>query len=172
VSLLKNREGSYLSSIAHKQVDPDQLEGYCQKIRSEGKTLVTINGSFDLLHPGHLDMLYRASCQGDFFLVLLNSDRSIKEYKDPRRPINPLQVRVQNMAALEMVDAVSWFDETDPRAVLERVKPDIHANGAEYGEDCIEAEVVKRNGGKIYIIPLIDGYSTTNLIKKIQSICD
>jgi bifunctional ADP-heptose synthase (sugar kinase/adenylyltransferase) len=75
------------------------------------------------------------------------------------------------MAALEMVDYVTWFDETDPRQILSIIKPDVHVNGAEYGENCIEAEVVKAHGGKIHIVQLIPGMSTSQIIKKIVETC-
>lgn len=166
------KPSNFKEAIQRKILSPDQVEERCKTFKRAGKTLVTLNGSFDLLHPGHLEMIYQASCQGDLLLILLNTDSSIKAYKSPTRPINPLDVRIQMIAALEMVDYVSWFDETDPRAVLEKAKPTIHANGSEYGENCIEAEVVKKHGGKIFILGLVPGYSSTNLIKKIQGLCD
>ncbi len=75
------------------------------------------------------------------------------------------------MAALEMVDYVTWFDETDPRQILSRIKPDVHVNGAEYGENCIEAETVRSYGGKIHIVGLVPGLSTSQIIKKIVQTC-
>ncbi|NGX37977.1 MAG: Bifunctional protein HldE [Chlamydiae bacterium] len=162
---------SLLEVIESKSVAPENLEAFRASVKEEGKTLATINGSFDLLHPGHLEMLYEASLQADVLLVLLNTDRSIQVNKGPQRPINPLHVRLTHIASLAWVGHVSWFDEEDPRAVLERIKPDVHVNGSEYGEDCIEAQVVKRYGGKIYIVNLVEGFSSTNLIEKIQSLC-
>jgi len=167
----KGSNQTFAEAIKRKYVAPEDLEAFGEQIRSEGKTLVTINGSFDLLHPGHLEMLHQAKGQGDVFLVLLNSDASIKANKSPKRPINPLEVRFQNIAALEMVDYVSSFEETNPISVLDKIKPDVHANGSEYGENCIEAEVVKKHGGRILIVKLVDGYSSTNLIKRIQELC-
>ena len=75
------------------------------------------------------------------------------------------------MAALAFVDFVTCFDETDPRALLEIIRPHVHSNGSEYGENCIEAEVVKKHGGKIHIVQLVPGLSTSNLIKKIVETC-
>lgn len=172
--LLSEKENnlSFRQSIERKVVPPEQLAPFGEHLRAEGKTLVTINGSFDLLHPGHLEMLYQASLQANVFLVLLNTDASIQAYKSPDRPINPLEVRIQHMAALEFVDYVSYFEETDPIRVLDEVKPHVHCNGSEYGEDCIEAETVRKHGGCIHIVKLVDGYSTTNLIKRIQQTCD
>lgn len=170
--LLSEKAKTFRESIGSKLVHPDQLRTLCEKLRREGKSIVTLNGSFDLLHPGHLEMIYQASCQGDVLLMLLNTDASIKVYKSPDRPINPLEVRLQHIAALQMVGYVSWFSELDPIKILAVIKPDIHCNGSEYGENCIEAPVVKENGGRIHIIQLIGGYSSTNMIKKIKSLCD
>lgn len=171
-SVLLSEEKTFREAIQCKMVHQDQLKTLCEKLRREGKTIVTLNGSFDLLHPGHLEMIYQASLQGDVLLMLLNTDSSIKAYKSPQRPINPLEARLQHIAALEMVDYVSWFSELDPIKVLGIIQPDVHCNGSEYGENCIEAPVVKEHGGRIHIIQLIGGYSSTNIIKKIQSLCD
>jgi rfaE bifunctional protein nucleotidyltransferase chain/domain len=103
--------------------------------------------------------------------MALNTDRSIKEYKSPLRPIIPLEYRYQMIAALEMVDHVTWFDETDPRKILARIRPDVHVNGAEYGENCIEADVVRSYGGRIHIVSLVPGLSTSQIIKKIVETC-
>jgi bifunctional ADP-heptose synthase (sugar kinase/adenylyltransferase) len=76
------------------------------------------------------------------------------------------------VAALEMVHYVTWFDETDPLVILDIIRPDVHVNGSEYGESCIEAEVVKRHGGRMHIVSIIPGLSTTNIIGKIKQTCD
>ncbi|MCB1110104.1 MAG: adenylyltransferase/cytidyltransferase family protein [Chlamydiia bacterium] len=152
-----------------KYIPPEEIERQVARLRREGKTLATLNGSFDLLHAGHLKMIHEASEQADILLMALNSDHSIQQYKSSLRPIVPLEQRLEMVAALQFVDYVTYFDETDPTAFLEKVKPDVHVNGAEYGADCIEAEVVKKHGGKIHIVQLVPGLSTSNLIKKIQS---
>lgn len=152
-----------------KYIAPDKLEEKVKELRSAGKTIATLNGSFDLLHAGHLKMIHEASEQGDVLILALNSDVSIKKYKSPLRPIVPLEQRLEMIAALEFVDYVTYFDETDPIALLEKIKPDVHNNGSEYGENCIEAEVVKKHGGKIHIVKLVPGLSTTKLIEKIKS---
>lgn len=113
-------------------------------------------------------MIYEAKLQGDCLLIALNSDSSIKQYKSPKRPIIPLEYRLQMIAALSFVDYVTWFEELDPRQLLSKIKPDIHVNGAEYGENCIEAEVVKKGGGKLHIVPLVAGLSTTKILEKIK----
>jgi len=159
-------------AIAKKVIDPKDLESFSISLKEEGKTIASLNGSFDLLHPGHLEMIHEASLQADILFLLLNTDASIQQYKSPNRPILPLKVRLQQIAALQDVDFVSYFDETDPRQMLEKIKPHVHVNGSDYGQDCLEAEVVKRYGGKIQIVKLIPGYSTSNLIKKIKALCD
>ena len=150
-----------------KIIDPDQLCNKVDEIKKSGRTIATLNGSFDLLHAGHLEMIFQASLQSDVLILALNSDESIRQYKNPLRPIIPLKFRLQMISSLEMVDYVTWFDETDPRQILAKIKPDVHVNGVEYGENCIEAEVVKAYGGKIHIVSLIPGLSTSAIIKKI-----
>lgn len=152
-----------------KYILPETLEEKVKELRAAGKTIATLNGSFDLLHAGHLKMIHEASEQGDVLILALNSDASIKKYKSSLRPIVPLEHRLEMIAALEFVDYVTSFDETDPIALLEKIKPDVHNNGSEYGENCIEAEAVKKHGGKIHIVKLVPGLSTTNLIEKIKS---
>ena len=157
----------FSSAVQKKFIDPAHLEEVVSNIKKQGKKIVTLNGSFDLLHAGHLEIIYQASLQGDVLIVALNTDSSVQRYKSPDRPIIPLKYRLQMMGALEMVSFVTWFDEVDPRELLNKIRPDVHVNGGEYGFDCIEAEVVKKHGGKIYIVEKIDGLSTSEIIKKI-----
>jgi D-glycero-beta-D-manno-heptose 1-phosphate adenylyltransferase len=158
------------TACQNKYIQPQQLSQKVAAIRQSGKKIATLNGSFDLMHAGHLQIIFEASRQADVLIVALNSDASIKQYKSPLRPIVPLEYRLQMMSALAFVDYVTWFDETDPLRILDIIKPDVHVNGAEYGEHCIEENVVKKNGGKIHIVPLIPGLSTTQILKKIVSI--
>ncbi len=151
-----------------KVILPHQLSVSVANLRDQGKTIATLNGSFDLLHAGHLQIIFEASQVGDILIVALNTDLSIKQYKSPLRPIVPLEYRLQMMAALEFVDYVTWFEETDPRQLLASIKPDVHVNGAEYGKNCIEAETVHAHGGRIHIVHLVPGLSTSNIIRKIQ----
>lgn len=153
-----------------KLILPKELESKTEAIRKEDKTIVTLNGSFDLLHAGHLQIIFEASLLGDVLIVALNSDASIQQYKSPLRPIIPLEYRLQMMAALEFVTWVTWFEETDPKKILSIIKPNVHVNGAEYGRTCIEAETVHACGGTIHIVELIKGLSTTDVIKKIRSL--
>ncbi len=113
MSLSQKSEG-FARAIAHKILVGSVLEEKVRGIREEGKTIATLNGSFDLLHAGHLEMIYEASCQADVLIVALNTDASIQQYKSPLRPIIPLEFRLQMVAALESVDYVTWFEETRP----------------------------------------------------------
>ena len=156
------------TAFQNKVIHPSQLAQRVQQLRAQQKRIATLNGSFDLLHAGHLQMIFEASQVGDVLIVALNTDRSIQQYKSPKRPIIPLEYRLQMMAALEFVDYVTWFEETDPRQLLSIIQPNIHVNGAEYGENCIEAETVRAHGGKIHIVQLVPGLSTSNIIQKIR----
>lgn len=162
--------GSWVEDSKSKVIDPQKIGAIAERLRREGKTIATLNGSFDLMHAGHLHIIYEASKAADALILALNTDRSIQQYKSPLRPIIPLEYRLQLMAALQFVDYVTWFDETDPRHLLSQIKPNVHVNGAEYGENCIEAETVKTHGGKIQIVPLVPGLSTTQILKKINEI--
>jgi rfaE bifunctional protein nucleotidyltransferase chain/domain len=138
-------------------------------LKAKGKRIVTVNGSFDVLHNGHLYILNEARQKGDVLIVGLNSDASVRGYKGPSRPHVTEQRRAEMLLALRMVDFVHIFDEPDPIAFLKEIKPHVHVNGSEYGEDCIESETVRRHGGDIHIVNRIPGLSTTNLIDALQS---
>lgn len=164
---LSQESSLFSQAIRGKIIPPDRLEESVVELRKSSKSIVTLNGSFDLLHAGHLEMIYQASLQGDVLIVGLNTDRSIQEYKSSKRPIIPLEQRVMMMAALFMVDYVTWFDEVNPIELLKKIRPDVHANGSEYGLDCVESKIVKECGGRIHIIPLVPGFSTSQIIEKI-----
>lgn len=161
---------AWTNDCLQKYIAPQQLADVIGKLRRANRSIATLNGSFDLLHAGHLHMIYEASQMADILIIALNSDSSIKAYKDEKRPIIPLKYRLQMMAALGFVDYVTWFDETDPIKILAIIQPDVHVNGSEYGENCIEAETVKRYGGVLHIVDKIDGLSTTSIIDKIKSL--
>jgi rfaE bifunctional protein nucleotidyltransferase chain/domain len=165
------KSSSFAEAAKQKIVSQEELFKILDGLKKQGKTIVTLNGSFDLMHAGHLEMIYQAALQGDVLVLALNSDASIKAYKSPLRPIIPLEYRLKMMSALWMVDFITWFEETDPRDLLGKIKPDVHVNGAEYGENCIEAEVVKQGGGRLHIVSLVPGLSTTQIIEKIKTVC-
>ncbi len=154
-----------------KFIHPDALEKKVALLRKKKQTIATLNGSFDLLHAGHLHILFEAAKTANILIVALNTDASIKQYKSQNRPIVPLQYRLEMMSALEAVDYVTWFDEGDPRALLHKIRPDVHVNGSEYGDNCIEADVVRLYGGRLHLVDRIDGLSTSQLLQKIQTLC-
>lgn len=157
------------ATYQHKLIPPQYLAMHVADLRSEGQLIATLNGSFDLLHAGHLHTIFEAAQQADILIVALNSDASIKQYKSPSRPFISLEDRLQLIAALEFVDYVTWFEETDPCQLLSIIRPDVHVNGSEYGENCIEAETVRNGGGRLHIVSLLPGLSTTTLVQKIRS---
>jgi rfaE bifunctional protein nucleotidyltransferase chain/domain len=148
------------------------LEGILKNQRSLRKTVATLNGSFDLLHAGHLHILYEASKTADILVVGLNTDASVKRYKNPSRPIINLQERMEMVAAIGIVDYVTWFDDDDPRELLRILRPDVHVNGKEYGENCIEGRVVRECGGMLHLVDRIPGLSTSQIFSTIRNICE
>src|SRR3989338_1847199 len=148
----------------------NEISEIASEIRRKGKKIITTNGAFDILHVGHTRYLQRAKELGDVLIIGVNSDESVKSYKDRRRPIVPLEERIELLASLECVDYVFPFSEKDPRAWLEKLKPHIHVKGGDYKRPLLEEGVVKKNGGQVTIIPLVEGKSTTNIIEKIKSL--
>ncbi len=154
--------------LEEKLVRPELLELHVQKIRGQGRTIATLNGSFDLLHAGHLYMIHQAKLQADVLIVALNSDASIRGYKSKDRPIITLAYRLEMMGALSFVDFVTWFEELNPCALLEKIRPDVHVNGEEYGAHCVEAETVFSCGGRLHLVKRIPSLSTSSIIEKIS----
>lgn len=141
-----------------------------QVLKKNKKKVVTYNGSFDILHLGHIKSLEEARGQGDVLIVPLNSDKSVQSYKGPNHPIVSQKERAQTLAALSCVDYVVIFDEINPKEILNKIQPDVHCHGSDWGKDCVEKETVESNGGKIYILKTVPGLSTTGLVKKILNI--
>ncbi len=132
--------------------------------------MVWTNGCFDLLHTGHVRSLRDARSLGDILIVGVNSDRSVRAIKGPLRPVVGQDDRAELLAALECVDYVTVFDESDPVRVLSLLRPDIHCKGADYAEGrrpVPERDVVLRYGGRIEFLPIHEGLSTSGLIKRI-----
>ena len=150
----------------NKIIDRGDLLNLCEFLRKSEKKIVTINGTFDVLHKGHEEILSEAKKQGDVLIVGVNSDSSVKFNKGPERPINDEISRVKMIAVFDFVDYATVFNERTPVKMLEIIKPQVHVNGSEYGKECVEKEVVEKNGGIIHIIKLLEGYSTTKIIRK------
>ena len=145
----------------------EDLRSLAETLRARGKRIVTVNGTFDVLHAGHLHILKEAKQQGDVLVVGLNSDASVRANKGPKRPVVPQAQRADMLLALRYVDYVHIFDEPVPMAFIAAVRPDVHVNGAEYGEDCVESGVVREIGARLHLVPRIDGLSTSGLIERL-----
>jgi len=156
-----------------KIVSWEALPEWREALRRAGKRLVVTNGCFDILHLGHVTYLETARRFGDALLVGLNSDASVRALKGPERPVNAEQDRAAVLAALESVDGVCIF--TDPTATrfLARAQPDIYVKGGDYTLDTLNPEErrsVEQAGGRIEIIPMVPGKSTTSLLQKISKL--
>jgi len=153
-----------------KIISWEQLPAWRANARASGRKLVVTNGCFDILHLGHVTYLESARNQGDTLLVGLNSDASVRELKGPPRPVNSEADRAAVLAALACVDAVCIFAEKAATRFLEAVQPDIYVKGGDYTLDTVNQEerrLVEQAGGKIVILPLVPGKSTTALLQKI-----
>ena len=127
------------------------------------------NGVFDLLHPGHVDVLTGARRQGDHLIVGLNADASVRRLKGPDRPVRNEAERAYVLAALACVDAVVVFDQDTPLELVRLLQPDVIVKGGDYTPDTIVgADVVRARGGRVVVIPLTPGQSTTSIIEKLR----
>jgi rfaE bifunctional protein nucleotidyltransferase chain/domain len=149
---------------------PDLIRRVAQW-RILGKTVAFTNGVFDIMHRGHIASLSEAAREADYLIVGLNSDASTKRLKGDSRPVNNEEARAIVMASLLMVDAVVLFEEDTPLELIKAVMPDVLVKGGDYTEEqIVGAKEVKANGGKIVINPIVQGYSTTGLIGKINTL--
>ena len=131
--------------------------------------VVFTNGVFDLLHPGHVDVLVGARACGEALVVGVNSDASVKRLKGPDRPVRTEGERVYVLAALESVDAVTLFDQDTPLELVLALQPDVIVKGGDYSpETVVGAEVVRSRGGRVVIIPITPGHSTTSTIERLR----
>lgn len=146
-----------------------EIEEIARELRDNGKQVVTTNGSFDILHYAHVNILEKAKNEGDDLIVLINSDNSIKRFKGKNRPIIPQYERARMLAALECVDYVVIFNEDSPLNILRIIKPDRHIKGGTFVEERIkkEGELLKSWGGEFKNFEIEEGFSTTNIINKI-----
>lgn len=133
------------------------------------RSVVFTNGVFDLLHPGHVDVLLAAREQGDALVVGLNSDASVRRLKGPSRPVRTETERAYVLAALGMVNAVVVFEEDTPLELIRALEPDVLVKGGDYTEaTVVGAPEVRARGGKVVIVPLTRGHSTTGLVEKLR----
>ena len=139
------------------------------RIKAERKKIVFTNGCFDLLHVGHIRYLAQAKKLGDFLIIGLNSDSSVKELKGEDRPINSFEDRATLLSAIESVDLVIMFEEQTPENLIKDIVPDILVKGGDYNiEDIVGYHTVIKNGGQVKTLSFHDGYSSTNYINKIK----
>ncbi len=138
--------------------------------RQKGEKIVFTNGCFDLIHLGHIEVLARSADLGDRLIIGVNTDISIKNIKGENRPIIEEDSRVKQLAALEFVDAVILFNESTPNKIINHIKPDIITKGGDYKtEEVVGYETVIENNGRVVIIPLTQGFSTTSILNKIKN---
>ena len=144
---------------------------WADKARAAGKKVVITNGVFDLLHPGHVRYLQAARAEGNVLLVAINSDRSVSAIKGPARPLTPEAERAEVLDALACVDAVVVFDEETPAEIIGAVQPDVLVKGADWPPDRIVGrDIVEARGGKVVLMPVEQGWSTTAILGKIQAL--
>ena len=155
----------------NKILDRQRLKQVLKELRAQGKRIAFTNGCFDILHVGHVRYLREAKKTADVLVLGLNSDRSVRSIKGERRPIVPEGERADVMAALEMVDYVTLFDEDTPGELIALLEPDVLIKGGDWSaESVVGRGVVERRGGRVVIVPLTEGSSTTNVIGKILDV--
>jgi len=155
---------------------PAELPTLGEALRSAGKVVVWTNGCFDLLHAGHARSLQAARSLGDVLVVGVNSDASVRRFKGSTRPLIRASERSELIAALACVTHVVVFEEDTPEACIRLLRPDVHCKGADYapphGKPVPEAALVESYGGRVAFLPLVEGLSTTELIRRIQALPD
>jgi rfaE bifunctional protein nucleotidyltransferase chain/domain len=146
-----------------------EMARVADELRAAGKKIVTTNGCFDILHVGHVRVLQAARELGDVLIVGVNSDESVRKLKGPNRPVNTQQDRAEVLANLKSVDYVTIFGEETASELLQSIKPDVYAKGADYTTCSLpETPTVQSYGGEIAFLELVPGKSTTAIVAKIQ----
>jgi D-beta-D-heptose 7-phosphate kinase / D-beta-D-heptose 1-phosphate adenosyltransferase len=152
---------------ASKVLARDQLSAEVERRRGAGQRIVFTNGCFDLLHPGHVRLLRQAAALGEFLVIGLNSDSSVRRLKGPSRPINPAEARAEVLSALEAVGAITVFDEDTPLELITAIRPEILVKGGDYRpEEVVGRAEVEAAGGRLVLIPLVEGHSTTTMVRR------
>ncbi len=146
----------------------DELIPILDRLKKQGKKVVFTNGCFDILHVGHVRYLKDAKGYGDILVVAVNSDSSVKSIKGAKRPIVSQSERAEVVAALEMVDYVTMFDEDTPYNIIKKLQPDVLIKGGDWTIDKIVGrDIVEARGGRVIAIPFIEGASTTGIVERI-----
>lgn len=156
-----------MNKILERNILKDKLE----TLRKNGKKIAFTNGCFDILHVGHVRYLREASKAADVLVLALNSDSSVRSIKGVKRPLVPQQERAEVLAALEFIDFVTIFDELTPLELITYLKPDVLIKGGDWPEEkVVGREEIRQWGGKVAIIPEVEGKSTTNIVEKIRKL--
>jgi len=151
-------------------IDRVNIVNFCKLLKESNKKIVFTNGCFDILHVGHVRYLSAAKKFGDILIVGLNNDKSVKMLKGENRPINPENDRAEVLLGLKAVDHVVLFGEKTAESLIAEVKPDIYVKGGDYTLETLpEAKIIQSYGGRVEFIPMVEGRSTTNVIKKIST---
>ena len=159
------------STLHNKTRSLSALISILKEHQQQNQKIVFTNGCFDIIHPGHIALLEKAKSFGDILVVAINSDDSIQRLKGPHRPINTLTSRVAVMAGLQAVDWVITFDDDTPLQLIRAIAPDVLVKGGDYSVDTIVgAQDVINNGGEVKVVPTLDNYSTTSLIKSVLEV--
>ena len=156
-----------------KLVTQDEIIKIVRDLQQEGKTVVTTNGCYDILHVGHVRYLQKTKEFADYSVIMLNSDISVKKNKGDNRPINTQSDRAEILCALSCVDYVVIFDEKSPCELLDKIKPNFHTKGADYSLDTLpkeEKDVIIKNKIDVKFIEFVQGKSTTNTIEKMKQV--
>lgn len=160
---------SHLNKINSKIFSLDDLKNQVNAWKQAGEEVVFTNGCFDIIHRGHIEVLAQTADLGDRLIIGLNSDTSIQKLKGEDRPIIDEQARSILLAALNFVDAVILFPEDTPINLISTLLPDVLAKGGDYEiETIVGQEIVQNNGGKVKLVPFVDGFSSTTIINKIK----
>ena len=147
----------------------DRLRRMIHYLRFTERRIAFTNGCFDILHAGHVDYLARAADEADVLVVGLNTNDSVRRIKGKHRPLNDQGARAKLLAALSFVDAVVLFEEDTPAQLISTILPDVLIKGDDWqADDIVGADVVRKNDGRVLTLPLLEGYSTSHLIKKIK----
>jgi rfaE bifunctional protein nucleotidyltransferase chain/domain len=164
--------------IKHKVTSVEEMKQRVLEWKSSGEKVVFTNGCFDILHEGHVTYLAKAADFGSKLIIAINTDASVKRQgKGEERPINPESSRALILASLGFVDGVVFFDEDTPVSVIEWLKPDVLVKGADYDADekdpfskkyIVGRETILEHGGEVKTVALVEGFSTTNIVKKLK----
>ena len=161
---------SHLNTLNSKLYNIDALTTQVVRWKANGNKVVFTNGCFDILHRGHVEVLARTADLGDKLIIGLNSDQSIQKIKGKDRPIIDEQCRAILLAALSFVDAVVLFSEDTPLKLISDLLPNVLAKGGDYEtKNIVGHEIVQQNGGKVKLVPFLDGFSTTKIIDKLKN---